>query len=435
LGSAITLTLVKRKRFIVPLFILSFLLLPLFSSSTIKRFIQTFRVTSVVVDSSGHVVGEALSPELQDLLNQNNGILGNIPTQDLPEGTGFIGLPQNGREKTDVAVVRSTLTPEEAKRLKLENGGVELTTVKGNFTLRRALVYDISLTTRFQGEWPNAIRAFSKNPLVGSGFSTITLATDNDFLRFLGETGILGLITYLFIFLLLLILFRRSFWKLKDPWTIAFAAGLGGGIVGLFLNAAMFDIFESSKVAETLWILIGLLTAAIMLETNVKPDYMKEVKRILLSKLFLIIYLVIISVVFFHSTLGNIFVADDFTWLRWAATFSPHDFINVFTNASGFFYRPLDKLIMFFLYSVFAFSPIGYHLFNLVIHVLTGCGIFLLATKISQKKAIGFVSAFIFLLLPIHAENIFWISTLSTNMSAFFITYSLLLYISFREKR
>lgn len=435
IGSGVALTLIKKKKFIIPLVILSIVLLPLFSSSTFKRFLQTFRVTSVVVDSSGHVVGEALSPELRARLAQNNGIYGNIATQDLPEGTSFIGLPQAVTEKTDTAVVRSNLTPAEAKRLKLENGGVELSTIKGNFTLKKALVYDISLTTRFQAEWPNALHAFSRNILLGSGFSTITLATDNDFLRFLGESGVLGLFSFLFIFLMLFILFRRSFWKLKNPMQIAFSAGIAGGIIGLFLNASLFDIFESSKVAETMWILLGIFSAGLVIQSPEALNYRKEIRKVLLSHPFLIFYLVLLVLVFFIKSINNFFVADDFTWLKWAANFSSHDFLTTFTNAQGFFYRPLDKIIIFFLYALSSFNPSGYHIFTLLVHVITGIGVYLLVLKLSKNKLLSFVSSFIFLFLPIHAENVFWISSISPTISVLFEIYAILFYLHFRQKK
>lgn len=51
---------------------------------------------------------------------------------------------------------------------------------------------DRSTSIRLNVEWPRAIRAFIKNPLLGTGYSSITLATDNDYLRSLGETGFLG---------------------------------------------------------------------------------------------------------------------------------------------------------------------------------------------------------------------------------------------------
>src|SRR5205814_2283829 len=48
-------------------------------------------------------------------------------------------------------------------------------------------VEDRSTSIRLNVEWPRAVRALTKNPLLGTGYSSITLATDNDYLRALGE--------------------------------------------------------------------------------------------------------------------------------------------------------------------------------------------------------------------------------------------------------
>src|SRR3989304_7021291 len=44
------------------------------------------------------------------------------------------------------------------------------------------ILEDRSSSIRLNVEWPRAIRAFTKNPLLGTGYSSITLATDNDYL-------------------------------------------------------------------------------------------------------------------------------------------------------------------------------------------------------------------------------------------------------------
>ena len=128
-------------------------------------------------------------------------IIENVPTQNLPAGSGYLGLPQlNAPQQTNQAAVQTALSIAEAKRLKLENGGVEISTISGTFLIKKVLVYDISFTTRFQAEWPNAWNAMLRDPLLGSGFATVTLAVDNNFLRILGETGLLGMTAFLSIF-------------------------------------------------------------------------------------------------------------------------------------------------------------------------------------------------------------------------------------------
>ena len=65
-----------------------------------------------------------------------------------------------------------------------------------------AVSYDLSTGIRLDYTWPKAIEGFKRNPLLGSGYSTLTKrniedfteaeSTDNDFLRLLGEIGLIG---------------------------------------------------------------------------------------------------------------------------------------------------------------------------------------------------------------------------------------------------
>lgn len=119
---------------------------------------------------------------------------------------------------------------------------------------------DRSTSIRLNVEWPRAIRALTKNPLLGTGYSSITLATDNDYLRLLGEVGILGTIGFLNI--ICYILFKSLSFVIKtynNQETIGkiFVISIFSSIFGVLTNALFIDVFESSKFAILLWLLIG----------------------------------------------------------------------------------------------------------------------------------------------------------------------------------
>ena len=420
----------KKKKFIIPFYVLSIVLLLIFSSSTAKRFLETFRLASVVTNNQGQVVGE-LPSDLKNKVSKN--IIENIPTQNLPAGSGYFGLPQlNAPQKTNQAAVQHALSIEEAKRLKLENGGVEISTISGTFLIKKVLVYDISFTTRFQAEWPNAWNAMLRNPLLGSGFATITLAADNNYLRILGETGLLGMAAFLSVFFILALVLKQVLPAVTDKLSKAYMLGLAGGILGLFFNAILIDVFEASKVAETLWILLGIAAGTAFLYKK-EFEYKKYITKILTSHFFVGFYLFFISLVFFLRSVGNFFVADDFTWLKWSATTNLRDLPKLFIDSQGFFFRPIDKIVMFFLYTLFSFSSQGYHLFMLSIHFLIGLGVYIFVQRLFNNKLLSFIGAFVFLFLPSQAENVFWISTISNSLYALFIVYGLLLWMNFRK--
>jgi len=128
---------------------------------------------------------------------------------------------------------------------------------------------DRSSSIRLKVEWPRALRALSKNPLLGTGYSSITLATDNDYLRILGELGILGFGAFaaiIFGIVKILVEKLRSSWRNSTEAESAFLAGICGGVFGVLINAAFIDVFEASKLAIIFWLVMGILVGLIRKE-------------------------------------------------------------------------------------------------------------------------------------------------------------------------
>lgn len=141
-----------------------------------------------------------------------------------------------------------------------------------------ALKYGLSFAIRLDELWPNAIKGFLKNPLLGSGYATLNKkefqqfteaeSTDNNFLRTLGETGLLGFITfYGAITSLLLVLYRQQKQSKNEQIKVINLAFIAASI-GLLLNATYIDVFASSKVAFTYWALAGAILAYSKLATT-----------------------------------------------------------------------------------------------------------------------------------------------------------------------
>jgi chromate transport protein ChrA len=121
------------------------------------------------------------------------------------------------------------------------------------------VVEDRSTSIRLNVEWPRAVRALTKNPLTGTGYSSISLATDNDYLRMLGEVGILGFASF-FTFMgaiiyALLNRFPKSISVLPEDY---FKVGVFTALAGVALNMVFIDILEASKFAIMFWLLLGL---------------------------------------------------------------------------------------------------------------------------------------------------------------------------------
>lgn len=139
-----------------------------------------------------------------------------------------------------------------------------------------AYTFGLSGAIRFDLLWPRAVERFLKNPLLGVGYSTLTKnknteftyaeSTDNDYLRMLGETGLLGLVTFI---LIIYKIVKKVFKVLKENvgeleyWDLFPLIGFLAGTFGLLINALYIDVFEASKVAFTFWAVSGLVMSLV----------------------------------------------------------------------------------------------------------------------------------------------------------------------------
>lgn len=138
-----------------------------------------------------------------------------------------------------------------------------------------ALKYGLSVAIRLDELWPNAIKGFSRDPLFGSGYATLNKksdqqfteaeSTDNNFLRTLGETGLFGFIFFYGIIVINIII-AFKFVHYQNIFISALSIGFIAASIGLLLNATYIDVYASSKVAFTYWILTGLTLGIYYLE-------------------------------------------------------------------------------------------------------------------------------------------------------------------------
>ena len=163
------------------------------------------------------------------------------------------------------------ITPEEdalRKALEAERAATASASTEGGYS-PNALKYGLSIAIRLDALWPRAIAGFKRNPLLGSGYSTLVKeeneeftqaeSTDNDYLRMLGETGALGTLAFLAICVVLMGASYRLFVSSNSSTNQALGLGMVGAVIALLINATYIDIFESSKIAYLLWTLAAIV--------------------------------------------------------------------------------------------------------------------------------------------------------------------------------
>ncbi len=145
-----------------------------------------------------------------------------------------------------------------------------------------AHTYGLSAAIRYDTLWPRALAGLKSNPLLGSGYSTLTKeevgqfteaeSTDNEFLRSLGETGILGFVSFFGVVLAVMVISLKGAFASKDLLIRAYLAGFVAASIGLLINAAYIDVFTASKVAETYWAMAGIAVAVSVLALQSKKS-------------------------------------------------------------------------------------------------------------------------------------------------------------------
>ncbi len=251
---SVTLYLLTNKKFRLWFLVLLLTGVLLYMTGDLtKRFLQTFQIKRVLVNqqTGGLIIDQKMSPK------------------ELPAGgfeiPGFankkkLTSQEQAQLQKQILLIAQQQAIQEASqegRILSEKELTNRTTQIASFiNPEKKILCDISCATRLQIEWPRAIAAFSLNPILGAGPSSITEATDNDYLRWLGEFGLLGTILFLVILASLIGYIIKSL-KQAPPYERYLLLGFLFGMFGLMINAAYIDVFEASKVAFIFWCIAG----------------------------------------------------------------------------------------------------------------------------------------------------------------------------------
>lgn len=463
--SLVMLLIIQGKKLVmISLFILALALLS-FSPSLLQRFGNTVSEIDVLVDAkTGAAIGQV--KEVPSSYFENKMVLrqftsdeearlastsaifpfSEIPSratlviepnspngENLPQGTSYINLPLSPVSKTLKMYFYQKLDEQKGA----ESGKAYV--FIGDFVVKKAKAYDLSFTTRFQGEWPRTLLAFERNIFLGSGFGSVSLAVDNDYLRLLGEVGLLGFMAFISIFITFGIYIKKALPKIDSPVVKSFVVGFMAGTFGLALNAIFIDVFEASKIAFTFWLLMGITLGAVKAYKSEEIDFYKEFKKVVTSVYAIIIYLFIATFALFSKAISFYFVGDDFTWFRWIADCNHCQIVSTiigyFTDANGFFYRPGTKLYFDFMYQAFWLNQTMYHLVSIILHFFVAALIFLISRRILKNYFLSSACAVLFVILSGHQEAIFWISSTGFLFNAVFALLSMLFFILWKERK
>lgn len=158
------------------------------------------------------------------------------------------------------------------------------------------------------------------------------------------------------------------------------------------------------------------------------------------KNIIIITLIIILTALSYINTFDNSFVYDDNTYvvenrqIRSIANI-PNTFVSSYppdSKEQGL-YRPLVAISYIIDYAFWGLNPKGFHLANIIFHILTSIIVYFLVFEILKSSWSSLIAALIFALHPVHTEAVTWVVGRAEVMAGLFYFLSFLLYIKAGE--
>jgi len=154
------------------------------------------------------------------------------------------------------------------------------------------------------------------------------------------------------------------------------------------------------------------------------------------------ILIIILGITVYANSLNGKFIWDDNflvknnihikSWSNMQDIFTKH--IGAGTEVTGGkspYYRPLQIVTYMIDYSLWGLNAKGYHITNVLIHILVALSVYWLINILSGNKIISLFTGIFFVVHPVHTEVVSYISSRADSLSALFIFLCLIFYIKY----
>lgn len=109
---------------------------------------------------------------------------------------------------------------------------------------------------------------------------------------------------------------------------------------------------------------------------------------------------------------------------------------SIFQSDTGANYHPLTLLSLALDYQLYELDSRGYHLSNVILHILNAFLVFIFIFYLSRKdRFVAFVSSLFFAIHPMHIESVAWVSERKDVLFTFFLLLGLVNYLKYLEKK
>ncbi len=146
------------------------------------------------------------------------------------------------------------------------------------------------------------------------------------------------------------------------------------------------------------------------------------------------------TLIVFLPSLQNDFVNwDDPDYIlenEYVQEINKENIVHIATRPVAYNYHPLTMYSLMLDYSIWGKNAFGYHLMNLIFHLLNTLLIFYFAYLLSRGRVeIALITALLFGIHPMHVESVAWISERKDVLYVFFMTASFIAYLQYLRKQ
>ncbi|MBI4707217.1 MAG: glycosyltransferase family 39 protein [Candidatus Omnitrophica bacterium] len=159
---------------------------------------------------------------------------------------------------------------------------------------------------------------------------------------------------------------------------------------------------------------------------------------------FMVLSVILLIYITFRHILSSFFTSSDiFSLIELYQIKSLKDVFNIFTKPlladtsfQGVFLRPVAGIFFSLEYYIWGLNPFGYHLTDMLIHILTSILVFFIAMKLTGgRRSIAWISAIVFAVHPTNRYTVLLIDTREDTLSTLFLALSFLSFLKYLPSR
>lgn len=161
-----------------------------------------------------------------------------------------------------------------------------------------------------------------------------------------------------------------------------------------------------------------------------------------------LVFLAATGVILYAVNLNSYFLQDDFYFIHFLRFNTPQIldgqstfawFIQLWSGedpqmSGAVFFRPLVQMFFLADYLVWGLEPFGYHLTNLVLHVLTTCQVYFLVQLLTRRRLTALLAGLFFVVAPGPLEAVIWISGRTDLVCALFYLTGVVFFVLYRQQ-